>query len=151
MPRYYSASFTDVAVTADQDFFQIEAVIRPATLLACYISQNSDPADADAENLTINIVRVTDAVTAGPTEAQLDPGDAAATADVAINDITPITTGAITIHSEAWHIAQTWIWLPPPELRIVVEIDNTVTFNLVANPTDSLTCSGTLYWSESGS
>ena len=150
MPRYYSVSFTDVGVTADQDLFQIEAVTVPCTLIACYISQNSDPADSDAENLTIRIRRVTDTLTAAVTEVKLDQRDAAGLADVIVNDETPLTTGAETIHVEAWHIAQTWIWLPPPELRIIVPVDDTVTVNLIANPADSLTMSGVLYYSEEG-
>ena len=151
MGRMYSVSFEDVGVTADQDLFQIEAVTNNVVLHACYISQNSDVADAESENLTIRIRRVTDALTNVTAEAQLDLGDAAALADLNVNDTTPFTTGAANIHVECWNIAQTWVWLPPPELRIVMQVSDVVTVNLVANPADSLTMSGTLYFAESGS
>ncbi len=148
MRRMYSATFTDVAVTADQDFFQIEAVTVPALLHACYISQNTDFGDAAAEILTLQIRRVTDTITAGPTEVKLDERDAQALADVAINDVTPLTTSPQILHAECWNIALPWIWLPPPELRVWVPVDDTVCITLVADPNDSITCSGTLYWEE---
>lgn len=151
MARMYSVSFTDVAVSLAQDLFQIEAVTNNVVLHACYISQNSDVGDAAAENLTIRIRRVTDALTNVTAEAQLDLGDAAALADLNVNDTTPLVTGAATIHPECWNISQSWIWLPPPELRIVMQVADVVTVNLVSAPADALTCSGVLYFSESGS
>lgn len=151
MPRMYSVSFTDVAVSAAQDLFQIEAVTNNVVLHACYVSQNSDVGDTAAENLTIRIRRVTDALTNVTAEAQLDLGDAAALADLNVNDTTPLTTGAETVHVECWNIAQTWVWLPPPELRIVMQVLDVIVVNLVAAPADALTMSGVLYFGESGS
>ena len=146
----YSVSFTDVAVTADQDLFQIEAVTNPVILHACFISQNSDVGDSAAENLTIRIRHVTDALTNVTAEVKLQQADPAALADLNVNDTTPLVTGAETIHVECWNIALPWVWLPPPELRIYVPVDEVVTVNLVANPADSLTMSGVLYFSEQG-
>jgi len=148
--RIYSVSFTDVAVTAAQDLFQIEAVTVPVTLLGCYISQNSDVADAAAENLTIRIRKVTDALTNVSAEVKLDPRSAAALADLNVNDTTPLTTGAETVHVECWNIALPWIWLPPPKLEIKISPSDAATVNLVSAPADSLTMSGTLYWEEQG-
>ena len=151
MGRIYSVSFADVAVTAQQDFFQIEGVTVPAIIHAVYLSQNSDVGDAAAEALTIRIRRVTDALTNVTAEAQLDEGDAAANADLNVNDTTPLTTGAENIHVEAWNIAMPFVYLPPPELRIVVPVGDVVTVNLATTPADSLTLSGTMYFEEIGS
>lgn len=148
--RIYSVSFTDVAVTADQDLFQIEAKTIPAILLACYVSQNSDVGDAAAENLTIRIRRVTDVLTNVTAEVKLDQRSSAALANLNVNDTTPLTTGAETVHAECWNIALPWIWMPPPELRIKISPDDAATVNLIANPADSLTMSGSLYWEEQG-
>ena len=148
--RMYSVSFKDVAVTADQDLFQIEAVTNPVILHACYISQNSDVGDAAAENLTITINHVTDALTNATAEVKLQQADPAALADLNVNDVTPLVTGIEIIHAECWNIAIPWVWLPPPELRIYVPVAEVVTVNLAANPADSLTMSGTLYFSEQG-
>ncbi len=148
--RVFSVSFTDIAVTLAQDFFQIEAVTDEVQLLACYISQNTDVGDAEAENLTIRIRHVTDALTNVTAEVKADQGTGAALADLNVNDTTPLTTGAETFHVECWNIAQPWIWLPPPELRMKIRPDSAGTVNLVSAPNDSLTCSGTLYFSEGG-
>ncbi len=150
MGRMYSVSFTDVPVSAAQDFFQIEAVTKPAILHAIFLSQNSDVGDANAENLTVRFRRVTDVLTNVTAEVQLDKGDGAALADLNVNDTTPLTTGAETIHAECWNIAIPFIWMPPPELRIVVPVDDVVTVNLVSAPTDSLTMSGVMYFEEIG-
>ncbi len=146
--RIYSLSFTNVAVTADQDLFEIEAVTNDVILHACYISQNSDVADASAETLTIRVVRFTDALTNVTAEALLDMDNSAALADLAINVTTPLTTGASTIHVEDWNIAMPWVYLPPPELRPIIPAGDGIAINLIANPADSLTMSGTVYFEE---
>ena len=151
MGRIYSVSFTDVAVTAAQDFFQIEAVTVPAIIHAAYLSQSTDVGDAAAEALSLRFRRVTDALTNVTAEAQLDTGDAIALADLNVNDTTPLTTGAQTIHPENWNIAMPFVYLPPPELRIVVPVGNVVTLNLITTPADSITMSGVLYFEEVGS
>ena len=149
MGRMYSVSFEDVAITAAQDLFQIEAVTVPAILHRCIVSQSSDLGDAAAEGLLIRIRRVTDALTNVTAEALLDTGDSAALADLNVNDTTPLTTGAQTLHAESWNIALPWEWLPPPEQRIVVPVDDVVTINLAA-PADEITVSGVLYFEEIG-
>lgn len=149
MGRMYSVSFTEVAVTAQQDLFQVEALVVPATLHAVYLSQSSDTGDASAGAVSILIRRVTDAVTNDVAEVKLDSGSAAANADLAINETTELTTGAEIIHSEAWNIAMPFIYLPPPELRPTIVIGDALVVNM--NTTDTLTMSGTLYFEESGS
>ncbi len=146
--RIYSVSFSDIAVTADQDFFQIEAVTSPVIIHAVYISQNTDFGDAAAEILTILIRHVTDALTNVTAEVKLNQADSAALADLNVNDTTPFTTGAETIHAECWNIAMPFVYLPPPELRPTCPVGEVITVNLVANPADSITCSGTLYFEE---
>ena len=150
MGRMYSVSFTGVAVTAQQDFFQIEGVTVPAIIHAVYLSQTSDVGDAAAESLSILIRRVTDALTNATAEAQLDTGDAAALADLNVNQTTELVTGAQNVHSEAWNIAMPFVYLPPPELRIIVPVGDVVTVNLNTTPSDSITMSGTMYFEEIG-
>ena len=149
MGRKYSVSFTDVAVTAAQDLFQIEAPSKLTRLVAMYLSQTSDVGDGSSENLLIKIQRVTDTVTNSATERALEISDSAATANLNVNQTTQLTTGAAILHAEAWNILQSFIYLPPPELRPVVEIGNAIVVTLPA-PADSLTMSGTLYFEEEG-
>ncbi len=150
MGRMYTVSFEDVAVSAQQDLIQIEAKTVPAILHHATFSQNSDVGDSAAENLLIVIRRVTDSVTNDLAEVKLDPGDAAANANLAINETTELTTGAERILAENWNIALPWVWLPPPEMRVVVDVDNAVVFNLATTPADALTMSGTLTFEEVG-
>jgi len=150
MGRIYTAAFTEVAATAQQDMFQIEAQTTPVIIHACYISQTSDVGDSAAENLSVLIRRVTDDVTNATTEQALDGGDAAANADINVNQTTELVTGAATLHSEAWNIHQSYIYLPPPELRPVVQVGNAICVNLNTTPADSITISGTLYFEEIG-
>jgi hypothetical protein len=148
--RMFTAQFTEVAVSAQQDLFQIEAKVVPAILCAVFLSQSSDVGDAAAEGLSILIRRVTDVVTNDIAEAKLDPGSAAANANLAVNETTELVTGAETIHSEDWNIALPFVWLVPPEMRIPIEIDNTLVVNLNTTPADALTMSGTMYFAEIG-
>lgn len=150
MGRRFSFSFTEVAVTAQQDLFQLEAQTVPAMLLGCVISQTSDVGDAAAEGLSIVIRRFTDAVTNDVAEVKMDGGDGSALANLAINETTELVTGAETIHSEAWNIALPFVYLPIPELRPVIQVGNGVAVNLNTTPADSITMSGTLYFEEFG-
>lgn len=151
MGRIYSATFTEVAVTAQQDLFQLEALVVPLTLHAVYLSQTSDVGDAASEGLSILIRRFTDAVTNDVAEVKLDPGSAAANADIAINETTELVTGTETIHSEGWNILMPFVYLPPPELRPIIQIGDGVAVNLNTTPADSITMSGTIYFEEFGS
>ncbi len=148
MGDMYTVSFQDIAVTAIQDFFQIEAVTKRAIIHAIFLSQNSDVGDAAAENLTVVIRRVTDVLTNVTAEAQLDSGSPAALADLNVNDTTPLSTGAANIHAECWNIALPFVWMPPPEMRIIVPVDDVVTVWLPTAPTDELTMSGVMYFEE---
>ncbi len=148
--RRFSVSFGDVAVSAAQDAFQIEAKTTPAILLGVFLSQSSDVGDAESEGLLVEICRVTDAVTNDLAEVKLDGGDNSANANLAINETTQLATGIERIHREVWHINQNFIYLPTPELQPVIEIDNALTVRLAA-PGDAITASGVLYFGELGS
>ncbi len=150
MGRMYSLQFENVAVTAVQDFFQLEANTVPAIVHAIYLSQYTDVGDAAAEALRITLNRATDALTNVTAEQALDPGDAAALADCNVNDTTRLTTGLAVLHAENWNIAMPFVFLPPPELRPIVEVGNVFTCSLLNAPADSITMSGTLYFEEIG-
>jgi len=149
--RVATVSFTEVAVTAQQDLFEVEALTSPIVVLGVVLGQTSDVGDAVAENLSILFRRFTDALTNVTAEVQLDLGSAALTADIAINVTTELVTGTSTIHADVWNIALPFIWLPPPEMRIVIPVDDGLAINLNTTPADSLTMSGTIYLGQFGS
>ena len=150
MAKIYSAEFSDVSVAAAQDLFSLlVGDDEPIHLLACYISQNSDVGDAAAENLTIRIIRGWGTVGSGgsaPTAINLDGKGGSATTTVRANDTTEASAGtAVNMHTEVWNIANTWIYLPPPELRIRIDqADDIISVSLLAAPTDALITSGTI-------
>lgn len=150
MGRIYSAQFSEVAVTAQQDLFQLEANTTPIIIHGVFLSQSSDLGDTESEGLSIQIRRFTDAVTNDIAEVALDGGDAAANADIAVNETTELVTGQSIIHSEAWNILTPFVYLPTPELRPVVQISNGIAVNLNTTPADSITMSGTIYFEEIG-
>ena len=150
MGRIYAVNFNEVAVSVQQDLFQIEAQTTPAILHAIYLSQSTEEGDAEAENLNVIIQRVTAAVTDDLNAVALDGGDTAENANLAINETSELTTGASIIHAESWNVAQSFIYLPPPELRPIVQIGNAIVVNLNNTPTDAITMSGTMYFEEIG-
>lgn len=151
MGRIYSLSFTEVAVSAQQDLFQVEALVVPVKLHSVILSQSSDVGDAAAESLSIIIRRVTDAVMDDLAVVNIDTGDAAQNADVAINETTELVTSPTVIHTEDWNIAFPFIYLPIPKHRPNIVIGDVIVVNLNTTPADALTMSGTLLFEEMGS
>ncbi len=149
MGRMYSVSFEDVAATLAQDLWQLEQDASQVILHYFEVGQTSDFGDAAAENLVIKIRRVTDAVVSTADIDPLDTGDAAATANVVVNDTTQLVTGADTIWAASWNIALPYVWMPPPEQRVVVVQGDAITITMSA-PADALTIHGTLIFEEIG-
>lgn len=150
--RVYSFSFSNITVgTANQDLFQIEALITPVTLLAVFLSQHGDVGDSEAENLLIKIQRVTDSVSNATVEAKQDEADPALSANLNVNQTTQLVTGVEIYHNEDWNIALPFVYLPIPELRPVIKIDDALVINLDTVTNDSLVMSGTCYLGQSGS
>jgi len=154
MAKIYSAEFADVSVAAAQDFFSLlVGDDEPIKLLACFISQKTDFGDANAEGLTIKIIRGWGTVGSGgsaPTPINLDGKGGAATTTVRANDTTEASAGSpVDVHSEAWNIQMPWIYLPIPELRIRVDqADDLISVSLITVPGSAILCSGTIYWEE---
>ena len=155
MGRMYSATFTAVAVTAAQDLFEVVAPADSIVVIhGVEISQHTDVGDAAEEILRISIDR--GAATSGSggssvTPAPLNFGDAAFGGTVEANNTTIASTGTIvTLHSSAWNIRMPWLWLPSPEMRIILSPSQRLTVELIAAPADSITTNGTIYLEEIG-
>ena len=152
MGMIYSASFTDVAVTAAQDLFELTAPSDAVCIIhSCYIFQNTDFGDSAAEGLTISITRYSTSGSAGGTvtERPHEVGFPAAGAAVEINNTTQGGTPVI-IMSDCFNVQAGWQYRPTPEERIVVSPSGIIAIELPSAPTDSLTMSGTLTWEEIG-
>jgi hypothetical protein len=152
----YSAPMDALAFTAATDVFECTpAADRPMVILGMSLCQTTDLGDAAEEVLRIGIY--TD-VTAGSTGTALteqaysnESGTGTVTAAVVANRGTA-STGGTLVGVIGWNIRIPLEWYPIPELRpkfsnIAAE-GPVSSFRLLAAPTDSITVSGTLYWTE---
>jgi hypothetical protein len=155
MSRIYSVSFSGVAVTAQQDFFEITAAAgKNVRLRALYLSQSSDVGDAAEEGLSILIksgATTSGSGGTGPTPVPMNVTDAAAGFAAEVNNTTKATSGTIvTHHSDNWNIRIPYQLILPSELCVELTGSRRATVELATTPADSLTISGTLYCEEFG-
>jgi len=148
----YTASFEKVAVTAAQDLFQILVPADAVVILhACYVSQDTEEADAQAEMLHILIHRGSTNGSGGstPTPTPMNLGGVAAGTVVEVNNTTQGTEGTF-IHSEAWNVQAGFVYLPTPEMRPIISPSDLFHIELQDAPADSITMSGSIYFEELG-
>lgn len=154
MARTYAATFSQVAVTAVQDFFEITpATDKPVEIVAVHISQSSDAADAQDEMLSVEIVRGN--TTSGSTGSTvtprpLDQNDTAAGATVEANNTTKASAGTEhRVHSESFNVRAGLVYIPVPEARPRgAGSTGRICVRLVTAPADSLTMDGTVIFRE---
>lgn len=150
MGRMYSVNFENVAVTADQDFFEITpADDKPCIIHSIEISQISDVGDAAEEMCRLEIIRgFTSSGSGGGafTPTPLNPNDPAASFAAEINNTTIATTGTtVVLYAAAFNIRSGWLYVPTPECRpIVTQAQTSLVVRLMADPADSLSMSGTM-------
>lgn len=152
----YSAVMNAEAVTGATDLFECTpAADRAMIILALKLCQTTDLQDAAEEVLRIGIY--TD-VTAGSTGTAItevpytnESGTAANTAAVVTNRGTP-STGGTLIDIIGWNIRVPLFWEPPPMAPVkfsnITAEGPVSSFRLLTAPTDSITISGSLIWTE---
>lgn len=151
--RVFATTFSDVAVTAQQDLFELLPVAnKPVRIIAAFITQLSDVGDAAEEMLRIAIIRgYTSSGSGGSAGASvpMDSNQSAAACSVEVNNTTVATTGTgVVLHSETFNIRTGWAYIPVPEARPRVQNAETMVVRLLTTPADSLTMSGTLIYCE---
>jgi len=149
MGLMYTAVFSSVAVTAQQDLFELNA---PATgvvyLHSLHLSQSTEAGDAAAEGLALLIK--TGATTSGsggttPTAVPNGTGWTAFGGTVEVNNTTKATAGTIvTRFSDNWYLPPAYMQIWTPETRIRVAPSARMTVELATTPADSITMSGTI-------
>lgn len=155
MGRMYSAVFEGVAVSAAQDFFEVNAPADAVVVLhEVTITQTSDVGDA-AEEMLSCVIQM-GATTSGsggstPTAIPLSLGDAAFGGSVEANNTTEAVTGTIVNkYRESWNIRAGWHYLPTPETRLTLSPSARMTITLITVPADALTMDGTVIFEEIG-
>lgn len=152
----YSASFTGVAVTAQQDIFELAAPSSKAVIIhEVRLSQSSDVKDTEEEILPILLRRGVGSTTGSggstPTVIKLQTGDGTAGVVAKANNTTRMSTGTITtMVATTWNVRTEFLYLPTPECRPVLAPSERFTAELSGTPADSLTCHGTILFEEIG-
>jgi hypothetical protein len=152
--RIYSAQFNGVAVTAQQDFFEVLAATGKAVeILAIEIEQTTEVGDAAEEGLSILLKRGVGSTSgsggSAPTITPLNVDNTAAGATVEANNTTKLTGGTITtLAAWAWNIRIPFNKIFEPERRPVVKPGDRMTLELATTPADSITVNGTIWFLE---
>lgn len=144
-----------MAVSAIQDLFEIVAGANSVVIIhACFISQESEEADAQDEMLRVTWTRAHTTSGSGGSGVNanpLDSGDQADEASVEANNTTQATGGSpLVIHAEAFNVRAGWAYIPTPEARIVLSPEERLVLELPVAPADAMTASGTLIFEEIG-
>lgn len=155
-PIICAASFSASAFTTATDIFEVTPVVdRPIYIYGLTLGQTTDLSDAAEEVLMIGVYRDATAGSTGTAATEYVYTNVASgvtpTAAVVSNRGTA-STGGTLIDIIPWNIRIPLMWFPIPEMRpkfsnIAAE-GPVSTFRLIAAPTDSITVSGVLYWSE---
>ena len=155
MGRMYTAQFNEVAVTAQQDFFELNAPADAVVVIhEVHLSQNTEVADAAEEQLLVLFKE--GATTSGsggttPTAVPRSKGDPAFGGTVEANNTTKATAGTIVTHEpHNWNIRAPFDRIFTPETRIELSPSGRFTVELAKTPADSVTISGFIVFEEVG-
>ena len=153
--RIYTAVFEGVAVSVQQDLFEIVAPSDMSIILMeLLLSQESEAKDAEEEMLRILIQSGYTTTGSGGALVNAQPlasGDAADSCTIARNNTTKATVGTIHTHRvEVWNIRAPHLWLPPEKMWVELKASRRAVVRLEKTPNDSITMSGTLTFVEVG-
>lgn len=152
--RVYTVIFNDVAVTAQQDLFEIApADDKPIAILGLFITQSTEVGDAAEEMLRYNVIRGHTTTGSGgttPTPVPVNPNDGAAGFTAEVNNTTIASVGTTTIlHAGTFNErVGLELWIPPECVWMATQANTTIVVRLLTTPADSVSLSGTLYVQE---
>jgi hypothetical protein len=149
MGRIYTCQFGAVAVTAQQDLFEVAAAATGIVLVhELELSQVSEVADAAEEMLALLVKSGSTTTGSGgstPTAIPRHFGDTAFAGTPKVNNTTKATSGTIVTHyAWNWNIRIPFLKVWTPETRPVISPSRRLTVELATTPADSITMSGTL-------
>jgi hypothetical protein len=155
----YVAPFKSIAVTAQQDFFEVVAPADAVVVIHSYeLHQETEAKDAEEEQLLIVEKRGEGAVTSGSggasvTPVPLEKGDPAFGGTVERNNTTKLAAGSGAIKEilpQQWNVRQPLEKVFTPEQRRVISPSDTWGLELGTTPADSITISGQVTFEEIG-
>lgn len=145
MTRCYTVNFTPTSETVAVDLVALKPATNiPIRIRALRVWQISDVGDAQAENLTINVVRGnatdgTGGATATPTLK--DGRDAAASFTARVGDTTAASAGtATTVYSTGWPVGSAYEYtFPDPNIARCDAGQTMIVVRLGGAPADAIT------------
>jgi hypothetical protein len=155
MARIYSALFSGVAVTAQQDLFELNCPADAVLVLhAIHLSQSTEVGDAQEEGLSILLKSGQTTSGSGgtaPTAVPLSFGDPAFGGTVEVNNTTKASVGTIVTHyAWNWNVRMPFDVIWTPETRPMFSPSRRGTLELGTTPADSITMSGWILFEEVG-
>lgn len=156
MGNMFSAVFSNVAATVQQDLFE---VLSPTNSLAIIhrvlITQTTEVGDVQEEGLSIQFRRGDTVSGSGgttPTARCLDVPALSLGSGGAVeaNNTTKANTSGVVVHSEAWNVRGALDYRPTPEERIWFDKATRLCVELATTPADSITMSGTIIFETMG-
>lgn len=152
----YTVDFKAVAVTVQQDFFEVTAPTAASVVIHGWIlSQSTETGDAAEEMLVLTTNRGTGTVTSGsggttPTATPIIRTSPAFGGTIEVNNTTKLAVGTGTLTTDlevhVWNVRVPYMLWYTPETRPVVIGGDRWTLELETTPADSVTISGTLYF-----
>jgi hypothetical protein len=118
MSSIYTVNFAKVAITAEQDLFElIPADDKPLEVIGLFLGQSTDFGDAQAELLSYKVSRGWTTTGSGgtePTPRPTDPNFAASGFTSKVNNTVVAKEGSeIVLHASAFNVmAGEMLWLP---------------------------------------
>lgn len=156
MGAIFVATFTAVAVSAAQDLFAITAPANSRVAIReIRFGQYSDPGDAQAEMLSVQVIRGYTAIGSGGTSAtpvniQGHAGAVASSTLVDVNDTTVASTGTpVVLCADTLNVMAGWRFYPVPDERPIIT-NNAVLVVRITAPADAITMNGTIVFEELG-
>lgn len=153
--RVYTVQFNGVAVTAQQDLFEINAPSDAVVeLLEFHLSQTSEVGDTQEEGLSILLKSGQTTSGSGgsaPTAVPQSLGDAAFGGTVEVNNTTKASGGTIVTHGAwAWNVRVPFDVIYTPETTKILSPGARMTVELATTPADSITMNGYAVFKEIG-
>jgi hypothetical protein len=142
----YSCSISVAAHTAQVDYFELLAASgKPLLLHGFELAQTTELGDAQEEQISLVLKRVTGAPTSGSggssvTPSPLCPNDTAAGATLETGNTTKLTGGtSVELARFSWNVRGSLLYLPPPEGRITLDASTRLVLEELTTPADSIT------------
>ena len=142
------------ATNAFEAFYIKPAADKICVIEAVYLAGvglAADAGDAQEELLDLRILYIPSTVTASSggnsvTPQPLSINDTAASFTARSADTTPATSSGtiVTRHQDGWNNRVPYVWIPPPEHRIIVANAAAVTVRIITGPADAITIGGSV-------